>query len=86
MIITRKSFVSGLTRSIDLPITPEQMKRYNEGALVQDAFPHLSASDREFIQSGLTDEDWDTLLSDEDDHPDQEEEYRRTAYEDMLDG
>ena len=86
MIITRKSFVSGLTRSIDLPVTEEQLDLYNRGALAQDAFPHLSASDREFIMTGLTDEDWDTLMADEDAASDEEDEYRRTAYEDLLDG
>jgi hypothetical protein len=30
--------------------------------LLQDAFPRLSPSDREFIKSGITDEEWDELF------------------------
>jgi hypothetical protein len=35
---------------------------YANGALLQDAFPHLSADDREFIKSGITKEEWDELF------------------------
>jgi len=62
MLIKRKSEVSGETRSLDLNITPEQVKSYLEGALIQDAFPDLSADDREFIMTGIVPEEWDKLF------------------------
>lgn len=65
MNITRTSKVSGITRTRDLPITQEQLDRYAAGALVQDAFPDLSAADREFIHTGITDEEWQALFADE---------------------
>ena len=61
MEITRKSSATGKTHTLDLPITQEQIDKYNSGALVQDAFPHLTADQREFIISGATAEEWDNL-------------------------
>lgn len=55
--------MSGTTRTLDLPVTEEQLDRYvNQGWLLQDAFPHLSAGDREFIKTGITDEEWESLF------------------------
>lgn len=58
MIVTRKSQITGLTHTRDLPITQEQIDRYERGALVQDAFPHLPAPEREFIMTGTTPEEY----------------------------
>lgn len=66
MLITRKSMMSGITRTRDLDITKEQLDTYFDGALVQDAFPHLSDDDREFFLTGITPEEWDQMFSDED--------------------
>ena len=62
MIFTRKSIFSGIVRDVNLPVTQEQCDRYDSGAYVQDAFPHLSADDREFIISGVTAEEWTELF------------------------
>jgi hypothetical protein len=62
MIITRTSTITGVTHSIDLPVTEEQMIEYNRGALLQNAFPNLSAGDREFIKSGVTDSEWKDIF------------------------
>lgn len=64
MVITRTS-VFNVTRSIDLPVTPEQISRWEQGELAQDVFTQLTASEREFIISGNTDEDWNMLFIDE---------------------
>jgi len=60
MKITRKSQVSGQLHTLDLPVTAEQLRAYEQGTLVQDAFPHLSPADREFILTGITAEEWQT--------------------------
>jgi hypothetical protein len=62
MKITRTSMVSGETRTLDLPVTEEQLNKYASGALLQDAFPHLSPGDREFIKTGITNEEWESLF------------------------
>jgi hypothetical protein len=62
MLITRTSLITGITRTLELPITQEQLNCYNEGELLQEAFPHLPAGDREFIKTGITNDEWNTLL------------------------
>ena len=59
MIVTRKSMLSGIERSIDLPITEEQIRRWNarEG-YIQEIFSNLSADEREFIMTGISAEEW----------------------------
>lgn len=66
MNITRQSQVSGITRTIDLDVTQEQLDSYKAGALAQNAFPNLSRSDREFIITGITSDEWDEMFADED--------------------
>ena len=58
MKITRTSQVTGTEHTLDLPITEEQLARYEDGALLQDAFPDLAPPLREFIKSGITPEEW----------------------------
>jgi hypothetical protein len=65
MLITRTSKISGIERTIDLPITQDQLKNWHNGMLVQDAFPNLTNSQREFILSGITDEEWNGMFSPE---------------------
>ena len=61
MQITRKSFMTGITRTVDLDVTQQQLDNYEKGVLLQDAFPNLSPSEREFIKSGITDSEWESL-------------------------
>lgn len=68
MKFTRISVITGKTRTLDLPVTPDQLKAYQDGELIQRAMPHLTPSQREFILTGCTDEEWDTL-KDPDDNP-----------------
>lgn len=58
MIITRKSMVSGIERSLDLPVTEAQLQNYAQGALLQNAFPNLTPGQREFIKTGITQSEW----------------------------
>lgn len=68
MDITRTSMISGKTRTLDLPVTAEQMAAFESGRmLIQDAFPHLSADDREFILTGITGEEWNDTFGDDED-------------------
>ena len=43
------------------------LKRYADGAYVQNAFSKLSADQREFLMSGLLPEEFDALYNEEDD-------------------
>ena len=65
MNITRRHPFNGNLNTVTLPITEQQWQSYQNGALVQDAFPNLSADEREFIISGILPGEWDSLLGPE---------------------
>jgi hypothetical protein len=63
MIITNMSKVSGKIRSMDLPVTEEQMTRYSTGRFtLQGCFPDLTPNEREFIKSGITADEWEEIF------------------------
>lgn len=68
MKVTRTSQVSGVTRTLDLDITQQQLINYEKGMKIQYAFPNLTASEREFFMTGITDEEWNVIAPDEDDY------------------
>ena len=62
----KTSIFTGEKHSMLLPIRQGQLEAWvNSTILIQDAFPHLNKSQREFIKSGCSPEDWDILFSDE---------------------
>jgi len=64
MIIKRTSKFSGITRELDLPVTIEQMGRFESGMeTIQDIFPNLNVDDREFIKTGITADEWDQMFA-----------------------
>ena len=65
MIITRTSPVTGRTQSLDIDVTIEQIKAWEQGSLIQDVMPQLTADEREFIISGCTPEDFNILFPEE---------------------
>lgn len=58
MKITRTSMFTGVERTIDLPITEEQLAAWKSGTLIQEAMPELSPDNREFVMTGVTSEEW----------------------------
>jgi hypothetical protein len=63
MRITRTSMISGNTNTMELPVTEEQLEKYYGGELLQNAFPNLSAGQREFIKTGITEQEWDDMFN-----------------------
>ena len=64
MKIRRKSVLSGKERIKDIPVNPEDMLNWEKGGVsIQEAMPYLNDSDREFILSGITIEEWKCAFS-----------------------
>ena len=61
MKITRTNPLNGEVNTLNIEVTDEQIQAYAAGALIQNAFPNLSASDREFIKTGITAESWEAM-------------------------
>jgi len=51
--------ISGVERTLDLPITEQQIAAWISGTLIQEAMPQLSAEEREFVLTGISSEEWD---------------------------
>ena len=78
MQITRTSMTSGITRTQEINISCAEIERYEQGALIQDAFPNLTKNEREFIMTGMTSEEWEELFG----KPEEHEENTNTKQED----
>lgn len=73
MLIRRKSMFSGIERVLDIPVDPEDYARWQLGEPIQRAMPYLNDADREFIKTGVTQEEWDAAFKESD-----EDELERT--------
>lgn len=86
MYITRKSILTGNTHTMNLDITNEQIETYANGALIQNAFPNLTAEEREFFKTGITPDEWHMIVSVmEDDDDDEEPDFIDNDYDDITD-
>lgn len=61
MVVCRQC---GTWVSLDGEITLDQYTRWKEGELIQSAFPHLSADDRELLQTEICPTCWETIVDD----------------------
>ena len=61
--LTKTSILTGKTSTMTLPITQDQLDLYNNTKInIQDVFPNLDSGQREFIKTGITQEEWDNLI------------------------
>jgi hypothetical protein len=62
MNITKRSTLTGKENTMNIDVTPEQLarieNRMNTTELIQNIVPNLSMSDREFLMTGITNEEW----------------------------
>tara|TARA_R100000005_G_C4907499_1_gene146749 strand:- start:532 stop:735 length:204 start_codon:yes stop_codon:yes gene_type:complete len=67
MQVTKKSQLTGVTRTIDIPnLTEDQVNAWMSGTVIQKAMPHISEDHREFLMTGITPAEWDQVFGDED--------------------
>jgi hypothetical protein len=53
--------MTGIIRSLEIPVSVEQLDAWQAGSNIQDAMPELDATLREFVMTGITAEEWDEL-------------------------
>jgi hypothetical protein len=56
MLVYAKSIITGVERSKDIDVTFEQIDAWHDGQLIQNAMPHVSPADRDFIKGIFEDE------------------------------
>lgn len=68
MKVTKTSILSGLTTTKTISVDERQLTLLAEGYNISDVCPNLNSSDREFLKTGITDEEWeDAMLEEEED-------------------
>lgn len=67
MLISRQSILSGKHNTKEIPIHLEHYHAWMNGMHIQDAAPYLSDSDREFLISGISDDEWEDAMFEEPD-------------------
>lgn len=75
MKITKTSPLTCKENTMDIDITEDELYQVENrrmiGKKIQDIIPHISKDQREFLMSGYTQDDWDTMFGkEEDDEPD----------------
>ena len=63
MLITKTSPFSNKTNVMEIDVTQEQIALWESGTLIQNAMPHLTPDEREFIMTGITPEEWDSAFN-----------------------
>jgi len=68
MFITKQSDLTGITHTMEISVTPAQIKMwYAKGTHIQYEFPFLTAVEREFLLTGITEEEWQNAFGQEED-------------------
>ena len=66
MEITMASAATGSVNTMLINVTEPQLAHYaDSGKCIQDALPHLSADEREFLMTGITPAEWNELFGDD---------------------
>jgi hypothetical protein len=67
--ITKTSPITGKVNAMELNISvghyEQSLQDWENGALIQNAFPTLSADEREFLMTGITPEEWQAAFGDD---------------------
>lgn len=62
MKIGRVCPFTGKYNEQEIDVTPKQLAAWQNGALIQEAMPNLTADEREFIMTGITPEMWEATF------------------------
>lgn len=66
MIIKRKSVYSGVVRSRNIDVNPRDYEMWEKGYMsLSDAMGYLDQDDRDFILSGITNDEWKAMWREE---------------------
>jgi len=61
----------GTRKNYSVTVKAPDLYKYRQGEYIQNAFPYLSAGDREFLMSGYSPEGWEKTFGRDDDERDE---------------
>ena len=59
--IERKSPLTGKINTMEITMNPSDYLAWENGMMIQNALPYLTANEREFIKTGMVDDEWDEM-------------------------
>ncbi|QDP52871.1 MAG: hypothetical protein Unbinned4512contig1001_9 [Prokaryotic dsDNA virus sp.] len=65
MLVRVMNQLTGKLNTMTLNVTPEQLERWRQGALIQEVMPQLSIDEREFLKTGVTPDEWKTYFDEQ---------------------
>lgn len=63
MKVTMTSPFTGKRHTQEIAVTEAQFNAWQGGECIQSAMPNLTPAEREFIKTGITEEEWDNTFS-----------------------
>ena len=60
--LERNSPLTGKVNSMEIEMDPADYLAWQQGEVIQKAFPYLNADEREFIKTGITPSDWEEMF------------------------
>ena len=61
--VSKTSMMSGKENTMSMTFTRQQYDAWKAGMLIQEAMPQLSAEEREFLMTGITPAEWDSVFA-----------------------
>lgn len=69
MNITKISSLTGIEHTLNINVTEDELlrveNRYNSKELIQNIVPNLTMDEREFLMTGITNEEWVKVFGEE---------------------
>lgn len=62
MEIIRVCPITGKINRQEIPVSRAQIDSWKAGELIQDAMPHLTPDQREFIKTGIMPDVWESIF------------------------
>lgn len=61
--VTRQSVLTGKETTMTLCFNEQDYQDWVDGKFIQDAMPYLTAAEREFLMTGITEAEWETAFA-----------------------
>lgn len=61
--VTKQSVLTGKESSMTLCFNEQDFQDWVDGKFIQDAMPYLTAAEREFLMTGITEAEWETAFA-----------------------
>lgn len=60
--LSKVSLFTNRLNTVIIEMEIEDFYKWQKGALIQEVLPYLSPSEREFLMTGSTDDEWDEIF------------------------